>query len=200
MTRAEIDRRMREVLAQLSTCSHVPAAPWQPTGRSRASDEHPGGGQPPGDLGEAYWAREYGPPFWEPTPGAPGCRTDEERLLVLERAHEDLVSIRGRGIQERRPAGESFDARNKRIVKDYEGWPAKEVAIEVRCAERDVRKARMLDGREPEEGRKPEKTDRVCQRESCSNPIPAGRRSGARYCSVRCAKAAAQAAYRQRAA
>jgi hypothetical protein len=41
-------------------CSHVPAVTY---GGGAGSDEHPGGRQPPGDLGPEYFARLYGPPF-----------------------------------------------------------------------------------------------------------------------------------------
>lgn len=155
--REALDAEMRVALAQLSICSHVPAAPWQPTGRSRSSDEPLGGNQPPGDLGEAKFARMYGPPFHEATPNHPGCTTDEGRRRVVSAAWEELKHIRG---QDERPVvveDEDWWAKvNAEIVKYGEGFSVKEVAIRFRCAERIVINARLAAGREPVLGKLPE--------------------------------------------
>lgn len=144
MNRAEIDAAMREVLAQLSTCSHVPAAGYGPSGGS-GTDEPLGGGRPPGDLGEAVFARAYGRPFHEPTPRHPGAKDDDARLRILGEATDELEAIRGNGASRvERPAGETDDERAKRIVRDGRGWPIREAAVHFRVGESEVRKARLL--------------------------------------------------------
>jgi DNA invertase Pin-like site-specific DNA recombinase len=154
--RSDLDREMREVLVQLASCSHVPAAPWQPSGRSRSSDETPGGTRPPGDLGHTRYARDYGPPFHERSRQYPGAVTNEQRRRVLERARTELEQLRGRGVKPR-PAGESIQQRNARIIAEGTGWTVREVAIHFRCGEREVRRVRAAAGREPEYGRVPER-------------------------------------------
>lgn len=162
--RAELDRQMRDVLAQIETCSHVPAAGWGPKGRSRSSDEHPGGGRPPGDTGHTRFAHAYGPPFSEATNAYWQARTDEDRQRVLDEARAELAHIRGQ-TERPRVAGETSEQRNRRIVTEGEGFTVREVAIRFRCGERDVRRARTEADREPELGHEIESPDRHRVRE-----------------------------------
>jgi hypothetical protein len=151
-----LDAEMRAVLAQLETCSHVPAAGWGPTGRSRSSDEHPGGGRPPGDIGHTYFARWYGPPFHLRTPKHPGCVTDDQRRNVLKAAKDELGHIRGGRVARPLVPGERREDWEKRMVKEGAGFTAKEVSIRFRCGIRDVWKVRERHDREREYGRVPE--------------------------------------------
>ena len=153
--RRELDREMRKVLAQLETCSHVPAAGWGPTGQSPSSDEHPGGRRPPGDLGHAYFAQRYGPPFAEATWAHAGAKSDDEREAILAEARDELAHIRDPAARDR-PIGESVDDLRARIVREGVGWTVREVAQRMRCGERLVREARKAAGRDPDYGRIPE--------------------------------------------
>lgn len=154
MTRAELDAAMREVLTQLALCSHIGAAGYEPRGRSRATNSVNLVG---GDKGNEYFARAYGMPFHRPTPRHPGCVTDEQRKHVIDTAGDELRHLRGNGRgQVSKPKGETLEQLKARIVKDGEGFPLKEVAINFRCGERIVRAAREEAGREPAFGRVPE--------------------------------------------
>jgi hypothetical protein len=158
VTRAELDRAMRAVLAELEICSHVPAAGWGPKGRSRSSDEHPGGGRPPGDTGHTPFAEQYGPPFSQVTATCPGCFTDGQRERVLRRAQDELRSLRyGNRLS---VVGETASQRQGRIVKDAEGWSLRDAAVHFRTSEREISKARRAAKREPEFGRPVESPDR----------------------------------------
>lgn len=149
--RADLDREMREVLSALNLFSHVQAMGYEPTGRGRSSDEPLGGSRPPGDIDHVVFAREYGPPFHEPTRRYPGARTNTRRAQVLENAKEELKQLRGKHAR-RQPAAESLAARNERMVREGEGWTVREVAIHFRCGENEVRRARKDAGREPDLG------------------------------------------------
>lgn len=152
MSRADLDRQMRAVLAQLETCSHAPAAPWGPTGRSRSSDEPPGGQRPPGDLGHTYYAREYGPPFNEPSARWPGAQDDEHRARIIKRARGELEHLRGQA-EVARPEPESLEQLRRRIISQGAGWTVEQVALAMRCGERLVIEARKAAGRDPDYGR-----------------------------------------------
>lgn len=157
MTREALNHEMRGVLAQLETCSHVPARVYGPSGGGRSSDSPLGGERPPGDEGHVKFARWYGPPFHEPTREHPGSQDDEQRKQVIRFARRELEHLRGHSVR-KRPAGETREQRDKRIVKEGEGFTVKEVALRFRCGERDVRRARADAEREPEFGREPEPT------------------------------------------
>lgn len=139
--REALDAEMRAVLAQIEICSHVPAAGWGPTGRSRSSDDPPGGQRPPGDTGHTKFAQAYGPPFHEATADHPGARSDEDRRRVIARARSELKEIRGLG-DKPVVAGETRDQWERRLLREGEGFSAKEVAIRFRCGVRDVWKVR----------------------------------------------------------
>lgn len=149
MTRQQLDDAMREVMLQLLMCSHVPAGPYDPIGRSRDAKEQ-SGARPPGDLGAESWlAEEYD-----------RCETDDQRRETIRKAREELKDVR-KGPDER-PAEIEMDAddwletRNKEIVAQGEGLTIDEAAIKFRCGPRDIVKARRADGRETDRGLKPE--------------------------------------------
>lgn len=149
MSRDELDLAMREALLQLLMCSHVPAGPYDPIGRSRDSKEA-SGARPPGDLGaEGMLAQEYD-----------RCETDDQRREVIRKAREELKDIR-KGPDERpaeveMDADDWFEKRNKEIVAQGEGLTIDEAAVKFRCGPRDIIKARRGAERETERGLKPE--------------------------------------------
>jgi hypothetical protein len=159
-TRAELDRQMRGVLAQLATVSHVSAAGYQPSGRSGATSSRDLSG---GDLGADVFARRYGPPFHEPTKRWPGAQDNDHRAVVLRAARDELDHVRGRGSAVTRPTGETAADRDHRIVHGYvdhrtgirenfEGWPPEDVAMNTGTTAARVRKIRLRAGRDPENG------------------------------------------------
>lgn len=154
MTREDLDAEMRSVLIELAVISHVPAAGYEPKGRSRATDSVLLSSDPR-ERDHTYFAARYGPPFHHPTPRAPGCQTDEQRAEVITWARGELRAIRGTGPRPQ-PVGETIAERDARIVKEGEGFTRREVAIRFRCGERDVTRARKNAGREPDLGRQPE--------------------------------------------
>ena len=161
MNRAELDAAMREVLVQLAVCSHVPATSYQPRGRSGATDSRDLSG---GDVGtHTHLAREYGPPFHDPTTRWPGAKTDEDRAWIIERARRELENIRGTGVRAR-PLGETAAERDHRIVhgahdpktgkhESYEGWSPEDVAMNTGVTAAHVRKLRVRATRDQETGR-----------------------------------------------
>lgn len=139
---ARLDAEMQELVLQLMMCSHVPAAPWQPTGRSRSSDEHPGGGRPPGDLGpEVGLSAAYD-----------RCETDEDRRRVIGRARDALKEIRGH-LDLKRADGETEEQRIKRMLKETVNLSPEQVATtNFRMSPTLVRRHRSRAGLDPEKG------------------------------------------------
>jgi hypothetical protein len=176
--RAELDRQMRAVLAQLETCSHVPAP--SSSGGGSSSDEHPGGRRPPGDLGHTYWARWYGPPFHERSSAHPGARDDDNRVQIINAARQELEHLRGHAVRERTQS-ESLDQLRARIVKQGEGWTVEEVARAMRCGERLVIEARKQAGREPTFGRRVERPSEALARDERRRRAEEMREKGMSY-------------------
>lgn len=127
---------MRRVLAELELCSHVPAAGYQPMGRSGKAEAS----IPTGDLGHERYRHAYN------TAG-----TDQKRARVLEDAKAELAAMRKRSA--RAVAEETRADRDQRIVSEGEGFTTGEVARAFRCGERDVRTARKAHGRDPDTGK-----------------------------------------------
>jgi hypothetical protein len=75
------------------------------------------------------------------------------RHEVLKAAQAELEHIRRSHAD--RGAGESRQDRDRRIVNEGDGWPAREVANSFRCGITDVHKARAAAGRDIEYGRRP---------------------------------------------
>lgn len=139
--RDRLDRDMRAALAQLATCSHVPAA--RAGSSTPATDESIGGKRPPGDHGEAIYTRLYGPPFHHPTAEYPGARDNRARAALIREAWDEVKHLRGHGrATVERPTGESAEEFAQRIVRDGRGWPVRDAAVHFRTGEAAVRKAR----------------------------------------------------------
>lgn len=148
----ELNAQMRHVLIQLSVTSTTPAAGYEPTSRSGATDSRVLAG---GDTGPAtYYARQYGPPFHPATARWPGAGTDARRRDLIEAATVELQQIRG-GLVTPRPRfdDESLEARNARMIREGDGWKVRDVAVAFRCGEREVRKVRLEAARNPDDGR-----------------------------------------------
>lgn len=79
------------------------------------------------------------------------AESDEERADVETRANEALCAWRRR--PEPPPVGESPEQWADRIIRDGEGWSAKDVALSERCTPRMVRRLRLTRERNPEDGR-----------------------------------------------
>lgn len=150
--RDQLDAQMREVLRELELISHVPASGYQPTGRSRSSDEPLGGSRPPGDHGHTYYAQAYGPPFHPRSGRHPGCITDSQRAHVIENALLEVDHLKGR-TERPEPVEESAAQLEERMVREGEGFPADEVAVRFRTGVSRVRRVREAAGREPAFGR-----------------------------------------------
>ncbi len=134
---------MRDVLLQLAMTSN---------GRTVSYDSS-GGGTPDyvlvDDRGRAKLAHGDAPQLayaaaWD------RARDDVERAAVLKAAHDELQSIlksRGNPL-----VVESKEDRDRRIVQEGEGWPARDVANSFHCGIRDVWGAREAAGRDVEYG------------------------------------------------
>lgn len=139
----ELETRMRQVLLQLEMTSN---------GRTAAYDSS-GGGEPDyvlvDDRGRARLSIGDAPQLlyvraWN------AARDDTERAQVLKEAGDELDRIRHSRAD--RTVEESKSDRDIRIVTEGEGWPASEVAIQMRCGIRDVHRARAGAGRDVEYG------------------------------------------------
>jgi len=116
-------------------CSVVRARAYAPL----VSDSTYGPRPPGGDHGPAdYWRQRF-------ATAAPGQLPGLVRAALAE-----LHDIRRR----RFPATSApLDDLHDRIVDDGEGLPANEVALALRCTPTLVRRARLVDGRDPDHGR-----------------------------------------------
>jgi hypothetical protein len=81
------------------------------------------------------------------------ARGDLEKIellcLLAERDYWETAKSRGRS---QRPAREIMEERNRRIIADYEGIAAIEVAVFERLSRSSIRKVRKEFGRDPERG------------------------------------------------
>jgi predicted XRE-type DNA-binding protein len=134
---------MRDVLLQLAMCAAGRTASYDSSGGGDPDyvlvDEHGRAKLGAGDAPHLHYAAE-----WD------AASDDERRAAVLDEAKKTLDSIRRS--QADPTAIEPKDARDRRIVKEGEGWPAREVAISMRCGIRDVWRAREAAGRDVEFG------------------------------------------------
>lgn len=167
MTRHALDQQMREVLAELEICSHVPAPAYEPRGRSRG--KNPGGDVPPGDWGPAVFAQLYGPPFYDPRDQslydetldiaydadivAP-ARDDRERSIVIQIARDELNHIRGHDITIR-PTGETLAEFYDRVAAEGAGLTVAVACVYFRCGPRQIKAARIASGLNPDNGLEP---------------------------------------------
>lgn len=150
-----LDAEMRVMLMDLALCCHVPAV--NPQGGSAASDEHPGGGRPPGDLGAEAYARRYGPPFHTCTLKCKHfgpATSDEERRRLISEVRAEVQSIRGYGLASvARPAGETAEELDARIVAVGAGWPVRDAANHFNTTSTRIIRARRAAGRDPDFGK-----------------------------------------------
>ncbi len=138
-----IEIRMRDVLLQLAMTSN---------GRTVSYDSS-GGGTPDyvlvDDRGRAKLAQGDAPHLSYAT-AWDDARDDVERAAVLKAAQDELAGIlKSRANPQ---AVETKEDRDRRIVKEGEGWPAREVANSFRCGLRDVIRAREAAGRDVDYG------------------------------------------------
>ena len=76
--------------------------------------------------------------------------SDEERPGIVEQARAELEAWKRR--PDPPPQGESMDELIDRVC-EHAGWPAKEVALALRCTPTFVRRARLARDRHPDTGR-----------------------------------------------
>lgn len=140
----ELETRMREVLLQLALTSN---------GRTSAFDSS-GGGTPDyvlvDDKGRGKLGRGDAPHLLYAAEWA-DAQDDPARAAVLEAAKAELDHIRRSHAD--RSAGESREDRDRRIIKEGDGWAARDVATTFRCGITDVHKARSAAGRDIEYGK-----------------------------------------------
>ncbi len=144
----EIETRMREVLLALEMTSN---------GRTATFDSS-GGGEPDyvlvDDDGRAKLGHGDAPHLIYIEQWASAGDDEEERRHVLERAKDELDRIRRSHADPTK--AESKQARDRRIIKEGEGFVARDVANAMRCGVTDVYKARQANGRDIEFGELPQ--------------------------------------------
>lgn len=131
------DRRMRSVLIAMQCLMYGSTTNWQSnTGHQKPT----GGNRPPGDSKPLHqtWQHTY-------VLAAP-----ENREQVIADATDALIEARVRTTPV--PQGETRQEWEERLVKDGEGWPAREVAVRFLTATREVTKLRIRYERDPHMG------------------------------------------------
>lgn len=145
----QIRSRARSVILQLELTSNGTTTSWDSdTAHQHASSRPPSNGDPH-------------PPHLRFQHEMNTARDDRELEAVVERAEAELSAIRHGHTTTTEIRPESQTELYARIVKDGEGWTAKEVAINMRCLPRDVTTARRSAGREPIYGRATKHTPAV---------------------------------------
>jgi hypothetical protein len=132
------DRRMRSVLIAMQCLMYGAAMNWQP---SVSSGKRTGGDCPPGESQPLHmiWQHAY-------VLAAP-----QDRETVIAQATDALIEARVRTAPI--PQGESRQEWEERLIKDGEGWPAREVAVRFLTATREVTKLRIRYERDPHMGK-----------------------------------------------
>lgn len=135
------DSLWQAVMGALIASASVPAAQ---VGTSSRGTDHPGGKRPPGEgeTGDAgWWHNEY------VRVGAHWMKCEVVRragdYLESLSIRPDLLRTAGGGVSDGK-AQETMADLHARIVRDGGGWSVREVAVSMRCTEREVRKARKL--------------------------------------------------------
>lgn len=134
---------MREVLLQLELTSNGATAAYDSSG----------GGTPDYALVDDWGRGRLGvgdAPHLTHRAAWRDARDDVERRSVLEAARAELAAIRRSRANQH--AGEPQDALAQRIVQEGRGWPAREVAIAMRCGVRLVWRVRAAAGLDVEFG------------------------------------------------
>lgn len=139
---ADQDQRIRNILARLEVTSNGPISSYTPVASKGAF----GSGEP--TTGDAWpphvrWASKYNE-----------AKDDFEREKVIGKATRELEEITRRVLA--RVDGESVELRNRRMVRDYAGWTAQEVATAFRCGVREVHAVRLAADRDKDFGRRVE--------------------------------------------
>jgi hypothetical protein len=132
------DRRMRTVLVSMQCLMYGSTTSWQAnTGHQKPT----GGNRPPGDSKPLHqtWQITYVMAI-----GA------DAREQVIADATDALVEARVRTAPI--PQGETRQEWEERLVKDGQGWPAREVAVRFLTATREVTKLRIRYERDPHMG------------------------------------------------
>lgn len=136
---------MRDVLLQLALCAAGRTAAYDSSGGGTPDyvlvDDNGRGKLGAGDAPHLHYAAE-----WD------AATDDEQRAAVLDEAKKTLDGIRRSSADP--TVIEPKDARDRRIVKEGAGWPAREVAISMRCGIKDVWQAREAAGVDVEFGEK----------------------------------------------
>lgn len=137
----DLEIRMREILLALALTSSARISPY---------DNASGVGTPDytlvDDRGRAKLGRGDAPHLTFVRAWDAAGEDRHEREQVLKHATLELEHIRK---SHANPTTiETKDARDRRIVKDGVGFPARDVAIAMRCGVTDVRKARQAAGRD----------------------------------------------------
>jgi len=135
-----IDALMRLALARLELLSYGKTA----SPAASPTCEHPGGGPPQGSLR----LQETPPHHWLRT-AYENCDTDPQRLLVILKAQGVLIELTTR---KHVVIHEETAAQWLARVLSAEGWPARDVAVSLRCSASEVRRLRSENGRDPETG------------------------------------------------
>lgn len=133
------DRRMRSVLIAMQCLMYGSTAQWNKSG---GHQKPTGGNRPPGDSKPLHhvWQITY--------VMAVGADAREQ---VIADATDALVEARVRTAPI--PQGETRQEWEERLIKDGEGWPAREVAVRFLTATREVTKLRMRYERDPHVGK-----------------------------------------------
>lgn len=137
----ELPREARQVLLDLETCSNGSVQAWNTSGGARGEKDH---ALPPGDPNPPHliWRRRMEASTPEKLPGLIG----EARL--------ELEQIRGYGrAAAPRPKGESRAEWEARLIREGEGFEARDVANRFRCGVQDVTRIRAREGRDPSTGK-----------------------------------------------
>lgn len=136
--RDEIDREFKAVCAKMTLLLYGPTQVFDKSGGR--SSEHPGGRRPTGDSYPLH--EEFSEKYAQ-------ASTKAERAQVLAEAIEARQKVL-KGPQER--PEETPEQREQRMIDDYAGWPAKDVALAMRTSASEVRHARAKRALDPDTG------------------------------------------------
>lgn len=141
---SDLETQLRQTLAELELCSVTSAASLQASGRDTSDDiggrRPPGDNHPPQDHYRHEWERLGREQEAAQLEGLPTIRFDRYRQELLERAREELASIRKQQKHVEIQA-ETDVALSKRIVREGDGFSVREVALALRVTETRVRRA-----------------------------------------------------------
>lgn len=140
------DRRMRSVLIAMQCLTYGATTNWNPShGRQKPT----GGNRPPGDSRplHEHWQHTY------------GLAAPADREQVITDATDALIEARVRTAPI--PQGETRQQWEERLIRDGEGWPARDVAVRFLTATREVTKLRIRYERDPHTGKPLERTASV---------------------------------------